>query len=264
MPTSCMHRLGWASVIACAVASASPAPSIAAQELWGLTASNHAGLRIVVEKENNDPELRIFLPGQSDWNPPIRVLFPEHVTALPLGKASAQQLYLFHPGQIRPRPEWFLTPNYLEYERDLEPGIHMRARATVEDDGVRFRYEFDNRTPVDYDMITAVTDPRLTSIFHDERLERTFVHHAEGFELLASETPDRLEVPLSKWLPVRYLAAYRWPILRTAPSGAPTGSRTSPSPAPWTSPSSPRSPPTGAGLSRVFPATPATCGAIPS
>ena len=50
-------------------------------------------------------------------------------------------------------------------------------------------------------MIYAVTDPRLTSVFHDVRLERTYVHHTEGFDLLASETPDRLTIPLSQWLP---------------------------------------------------------------
>jgi hypothetical protein len=79
-------------------------------------------------------------------------------------------------------------------------------------DGVRFRYQFSNQTTDVYDMVTAVTDPRLTSLFFDRRLERTFVHHADGFDLLASETPSRLTAPLSEWLPVRYLASFRWPI----------------------------------------------------
>jgi hypothetical protein len=63
-------------------------------------------------------------------------------------------------------------------------------------------------------MIYAVTDPRLTSIFHDERLERTYVHHKEGFDLLASETPGRLTMPLKRWLPSRYMASFTWPIPR--------------------------------------------------
>lgn len=61
-------------------------------------------------------------------------------------------------------------------------------------------------------MIYAPTDPRLTSIFHDVRLERTYVHHKDGFDLLASETPSRLTMPLDQWLPVRYLASFTWPI----------------------------------------------------
>jgi len=63
-----------------------------------------------------------------------------------------------------------------------------------------------------YDLIWAPIDPRLTSVFHDVRLERTYVHHAGGFDLLASETPSRLTMPLDQWLPARYLASFTWPI----------------------------------------------------
>jgi len=88
----------------------------------------------------------------------------------------------------------------------------MLARATLEADGVRFHYEFRNRSDVAYDMIYAVTDPRLTSVFHDVRLERTYVHHRDGFDLLASETPSRLAMPLNQWLPARYLASFTWSV----------------------------------------------------
>jgi hypothetical protein len=90
--------------------------------------------------------------------------------------------------------------------------VHLLARATLEDDGVRFRYDFTNDSPAIYDMITAVTDPRLTGIFHDVRLERTYVHRADGFDLLASETPSRVAMPLDQWLPARYLASFTWPV----------------------------------------------------
>jgi hypothetical protein len=33
------------------------------------------------------------------------------------------------------------TDHALEYERDFEPGVHMLATATLEEDEVRFRYE---------------------------------------------------------------------------------------------------------------------------
>lgn len=61
-------------------------------------------------------------------------------------------------------------------------------------------------------MIYAVTDPRLTGIFHDQRLERTYVHHPDGFALLAADSPARLTMPLNQWLPARYMASYTWPI----------------------------------------------------
>jgi hypothetical protein len=77
---------------------------------------------------------------------------------------------------------------------------------------VRFHYEFTGDSGVAYSMIYAVTDPRLTGPFHDERLERTWVHDTTGLQLLASETPARLTLPLDQWLPARYLASYSWPI----------------------------------------------------
>jgi hypothetical protein len=119
---------------------------------------------------------------------------------------------MFRPGGGGDRPLWRRSDDALEYERDLGDGVHLLARATLEGDGVRFRYEFTNESRVAYDMIYAPTDPRLTSIFHDVRLERTYVHHADGFDLLASETPRRLTIPLDQWLPARYLVSFTWPV----------------------------------------------------
>jgi len=176
------------------------------------TIENRSGLRLLVAPENNQPSLRILLPRAADTDRTVTVLFPEHVTARRRGVAEAEHLYLFQPGREDQRPVWQQIGNSLQYERDFEPGIHMVARATLEDDGVRFGYEFTNRSKVDYDMIYAVTDPRLTGIFHDVRLERTYVHHKEGFDLLASETPSRLTMPLNQWLPSRYLVSFTWPV----------------------------------------------------
>jgi len=142
----------------------------------------------------------------------IEVIFPEHVTAKKQGSSESEHLYLFRPGSQGEPPVWRQVGRSLQYEREFKDGIHMLARATLENDGVLFHYEFLNRSNVAYDMIYAVTDPRLTSIFHDVRLERTYIHHKDGFDLLASETPSRLTMPLSEWLPSRYLASFTWPI----------------------------------------------------
>jgi hypothetical protein len=70
-----------------------------------------------------------------------------------------------------------------------------------------------NRSAVAYDNVQAVTDPRLLSpLLHDVRLERTYVHHPAGFDLMASETPARLTMPLRRWLPNRYRVPFRWPV----------------------------------------------------
>jgi hypothetical protein len=156
--------------------------------------------------------LRIVLPGRPDTDRAIEVIFPEHATGKKHGSAEAEHLYLFRPGRQGEPPAWEQIGQSLQYERELPGNIDMLARATLEDDGVRFHYEFANRGDVAWDMIYAVTDPRLTSVFHDERLERTYVHHKEGFDLLASETPSRLTMPLNQWLPARYLASFTWPV----------------------------------------------------
>jgi hypothetical protein len=199
----------WAYSI-CALAIVFCAIFVHAQTPAGI--QNAHGLRLLVANENTQPTLRIVLPGHPDTDRAIEVIFPEHVTGRSHGNIEPEHLYLFRPGKQGEGPAWRQLGQSLQYEKDFEGGVHMLARATLEDDGVRFQYQFLNRSNTAYDMIYAVTDPRLTSIFHDVRLERTYVHHKTGFELLALETPDRLTMPLNRWLPSRYLASYAWPV----------------------------------------------------
>ena len=173
---------------------------------------NASGMRLVVADENSYPTLRVVLPGHPDSDKTIEVIFPEHVTVRHVGDTEGKHLFLFQPGQHGDRPAWRQVGRSLQYEKDFAGGLHMLATAMLEDDGVRFSYEFVNRSQLVYEMIYAPTDPRLTSMFHDVRLERTYVHHKDGFDLLASETPSRLTIPLDQWLPARYLASYTWPI----------------------------------------------------
>lgn len=171
-----------------------------------------SGLRLVISEEDTDPAVHIVLPGSPDSNRNIYVLFPEHVTVRNPSETEGRQVYLFRPGRAGARPSWRKRGQSLEYEKDFQEGLHLLARATLDDDGVRFRYEFTNKSSTPYALIYAPTDPRLTSIFHDVRLERTYVHHVNGFDLLASETPNRLMMPLDQWLPSRYLASFTWPV----------------------------------------------------
>ena len=171
---------------------------------------NVAGLQLVVA-ENPDPLLRIVLPGHAASDRSIEVLFPEHVTVV-RQDGGGEHLYLYRRGPGGDRPQWRRTDTSFEYRRELPRRVDFLARASLEEDGVRFHYEFTNRSSVGYDVISLVTDPRLTSLFHDVRLERTWVHHASGLELLASETPTRLTMPVRGWLPARYLASFTWPV----------------------------------------------------
>ena len=186
--------------------------SVSAQNTIPPGVTNAGGLRLVVDADNSLPVLRIVLPGSVESDRTIEIIFPEHVTAVRSGQTSAEQLYLFQRSARATRPAWRQRGSSLEYEMDLARSVQFLARATLEDDGVRMHYEFRNRSDLAYDMIYAVTDPRLTSRLHDVRLERTYVHHADGFDLLASETPNRLSMPLAQWLPSRYLVLYTWPL----------------------------------------------------
>jgi hypothetical protein len=177
-----------------------------------LVIRNAAGMQLAVVNENADPTLRLILPGQPSSDRSIEILFPEHVTVRPQGKTDAYQLYMFQGVNSGERPKWRKSEHALEYEQTFPGKIGMLARATLEEDGIRFHFRFSNLSDKKFDLVYAPIDPRLTGNFHDLRLERTYVHHKNGFELLASETPDRLTMPLNQWLPTRYLDSFTWPI----------------------------------------------------
>jgi len=158
--------------------------------IW-LSAST--GIRVEIA-DREAPALRIAIPGRPASDPGILVIFPEHVTARWHGESEARHLYLYRSDGLHPL--WRIRGRVLEYTAILAPGLTMTVRATLEPDGVRFHYQFSNRSHIDYDMMQAVTDPRMISpYFHDVRLERTWVHHRDGFDLLASETPSRATMP---------------------------------------------------------------------
>ena len=172
-----------------------------------LEVRNTTGLIVAVDAEDSGPALRVTVPDGPVNERSFKILLPEHVTVRAHGEQEAKHLYIFRPGLQGAAPEWKRVGNGLEYASDFG-AIHMVARATLVDDGILFRYEFVNHSTTDYDMVTAVTDPRFRVVFYDPRLERTYVHHKDGFDLLASETPERLTMPLKDWFPVRYLASY--------------------------------------------------------
>jgi hypothetical protein len=172
---------------------------------------NDAGVRLSVDEQNDLPALRIAVSSAQDSD--LWVLFPEHVTVVERGKTESQQLYMFRGGRQPRSTQWRRSGQSLEYRTEFQPGIRMIANARLDDDGVRYRYQFTNVSRFDYDMVQAVTDPRMISpYFRDVRLERTYVHHADGFDLLAAETASRLSMTLGEWLPNRYRVPYTWPI----------------------------------------------------
>src|SRR5688572_1841007 len=129
---------------------------------------NSAGMQLMVAKENTQPTLRILLPGHPTSDRAIEILFPEHVTIRLRGRTDPDFPYLFQPGQVGKPPLWRQSDRSLEYEKSL-PGVQLLARATLEEDGVRFHFRLRNQSKKIYDLIYVPIDPRLTSEFHDTR-----------------------------------------------------------------------------------------------
>ncbi|MDP9038054.1 MAG: hypothetical protein M3O02_02115 [Acidobacteriota bacterium] len=172
---------------------------------------NPAGIEMKIDTADKDPALSVTVPDGPPGDRTFKILLPEHVTVRAHGQTEVEHLYIYNRDPESKAPKWKKVGNALEYETDFGQ-IHFLAQATLVSDGILFHYDFANSGTIDYDMATAITDPRFHAVFYDPRLERTYVHHKDGFALVAAHTPERLAMPLTAWFPVRYLAAYTIPI----------------------------------------------------
>jgi hypothetical protein len=172
-----------------------------------------SGLRLIAINKNF-PLLKVLLPGQPASERGIEIEFPEHVTGLNERTHAVEHLYLttYGDGNKRTLPVWKAEGNALIYETTFNGNFKMIARAELDSNGISYSYQLVNNSATVYTNLQAVTCVKLYSAFSDTLLVRTYVHHSNGFDLLASETPDRLTMPLSQWLPCRYLVSYTWPI----------------------------------------------------
>lgn len=175
-----------------------------------------SGLRLIVI-DKKFPLLKILIPGQARDERGIEVEFPEHVTGVNTQTGSAERFYLITAGNRYKRslPVWKVTDTSLIYECEFNNNIKLTAEARLSHDGVSYTYHITNNSTVAYENMQAPTCVKLYSAFSDTLLERTYVHHADGFDLLASETPERLTMGIGEWLPCRYLVPYTWPINRS-------------------------------------------------
>jgi len=185
-----------------------------AQAQLELSVTQSSGLKAVVINQKF-PALKILLPDQPALDRGIEIEFPEHVTAVDAVTRQVKQFYLItrEDATNRTVPKWRREgKTTLVYETAFDHNISMTAKATLEPDGLRYVYEFKNRSKQSYINFQAVTCVQLYSVFSDTLLQRTYVHHSDGFDLLASESPERLTKPEEEWLPCRYLVSYNWSV----------------------------------------------------
>jgi hypothetical protein len=175
--------------------------------------NKESGLRLIVI-DKKFPLLKILIPGQATDVRGIEVEFPEHVTGMNTQTRNVKQFYLITAGNRNKRsmPVWKVTDTSLIYECEFNNNIILTAEARLWQDGVSYTYHVTNNSTVTYENMQAPTCVKLYSAFSDTMLERTYVHHADGFDLLASETPERLTKGVGEWLPCRYLVPYTWPV----------------------------------------------------
>lgn len=219
-------KFGVLSVVSVCIVLLVPCRGIVRSQVGSdeLTVVSPSGLGMRVAKEHSDPTLWLDVPGEASGENAVLVLLPEHVTVRRHGTSDAQHLYLWRPGDQATRRHWVRIGDTLQYESDLGSGLHFLARASARSDGVLLHYEFANSSDVDFDSVQAVTDPRMVSaLFHDVRLERTYVHERGRFALLASDMPQRINMPIDIWLPNRYRISYSWPAERVRAQKQPDG-----------------------------------------
>ena len=175
--------------------------------------NNESGLRLIVI-DKKFPLLKILIPGQAADERGIEVEFPEHVTGVNTQTRNVERFYLITAGNRYKRslPVWKATDTSLIYECEFNNNIKLSAEARLSHDGVAYTYHITNNSTITYENMQAPTCVKLYSSFSDTLLERTYVHHADGFDLLASETPERLTMGIGEWLPCRYLVPYTWPV----------------------------------------------------
>jgi hypothetical protein len=169
--------------------------------------SARSGLRFERHGDPSRPALALFIPGQDA--PAAIIEMPEH--AWRKESRSGEQLWFYKmytaDDAFRGKVRWSKTNDTLSYSMETPSGFVLNARARLETDGVSINYDVLSPTRGPLATIMAPTCVKLYRPFTDVFLERTFVHHPKGLDLIASETPERLSMNAEEWLPIRYIVS---------------------------------------------------------
>lgn len=181
---------------------------------------NRSGIKVRPIGDRARPMLAVYLPGSAD-TPAAVVEMPEHAWGRRRGHTEQEWFYRLYTNSTTARGQttWQKSGGSLLYTMTLPSGSRIIGRATLQDDGLAIDYRIHNGSNADYDRVMATTCIKLYRPFNDVFLERTYVHHHDGLDLLAAETPERLRMNAEEWLPCRYIA-------RCAPQSAPAAKRT--------------------------------------
>ena len=170
-----------------------------------LVVKSTTGLEITPHGDPNRPALAVASEHHKSTVAVIE--FPEHAWTRRLGGAEPEWYYRMYGGDSRYQGKvtWSQIGNALRYVMTVPSGFELTGIATLEDDGVQIDYRIANPSSTAFVETQAPTCIKLYRPFTDVFLERTYVHHADGLDLIASETPERLAKNAEEWLPCRYI-----------------------------------------------------------
>ena len=185
---------------------------------WQIARGQNDRLRIERHGDPQRPAVALYLPGAAV--PASVIEMPEH--AWRKQKPSDEPVWFYKMYSSDPKFQgvvtWSETLNSLSYAMTTPAGFTMQSQAILQEDGVEIRHEIKGPFGGDTAVVEAPTCVKLYRPFTDVFLERTYVHHAAGLELIASETPERLTKNAEEWLPCRY-------IVNCGPNGRPPDKR---------------------------------------
>jgi hypothetical protein len=153
------------------------------------------------------PTVALFLPHAQD--PSVVIEMPEHAwrKAAPEGQQEWFYKMSSRDPDFRSQVEWVpSSPDLVGFTMTTPSGYVLRSLATLQADGLEIVHEVSHKSVLRHAAIEVVTCVKLYRPFTDVFLERTYVHHADGLELIASETKERMSKNAEEWLPCRYIA----------------------------------------------------------
>jgi hypothetical protein len=168
---------------------------------------NRAGVTVRPIGEPDRPMLGVSLPESPEVNAAV-IEMPEH--AWRRAERSGEPVWFYkmytQDAGLKGQASWSRDGDALRYVMRTPSGFTLKGTAALQPDGLLLDYEIGNPEGTGFVEVQAPTCIKLYRPFTDVFLERTFVHHAEGLDLLASETPERLKQNAEEWLPCRYIA----------------------------------------------------------
>lgn len=188
------------------MATAAAQPALPQENAQHRITEAQSGLRLERFGNPQRPAVALFLPGIPD--PSVVIEMPEHAwrKAVPGGPQEWFYRRFSSEPEVKGQVKWTQSADRLGFTMDTALGYILHSTARLQADGVEIAHEISHPSVKQHAAMQAVTCVKLYRPFTDVFLDRTYVHHAEGLDLIASETKGRTGKNAEEWLPCRYIA----------------------------------------------------------